>query len=92
MHDADDDAAEKPRAWDPTGRDKPGLDPSKFAAMSPAEKVETLVGMIGVLKAFGGDPKQMLREAIGGLSPEQKQQLAADPKTQAQLRALLDAL
>lgn len=92
MSDKEDEAPGKPRAWDPTGRDKPGLDPSKFATMAPAEKVETLIGMIGVFKAFGGDPKQMLREAIGSLTPEQKKQLAADPKTQAQLRALLDAL
>ena len=87
-----DDAQDEPRPWDPTGRDKPGLDPKQFAAMAPAQKVETILGMIGVIKAFGGDPKQMLRDAIGGLTPEQQAQLKADPKTQAQLRALLDAL
>ena len=60
--------------------------------MTPEQKVDTLIGMIGLIKQFGGDPKQMLREVLSTLSPEQQAQLKADPKTQAQLRALMDML
>lgn len=85
----------KIRKWDPRGGqgDEPGKhDPAKFGDMSPEQKVETLVGMIAVIKQFGGDPKEMLRETLLSLSNEQKAALKADPKTQAQLRALMAML
>ena len=87
----------KPQPWRPDQAAGPaasgaGVKPADFARLSPAQKVELMLGMIGVVKQFGGDPKEMLRDVIRGLSPEEKARLAADPKTKAQLRALLDLL
>lgn len=92
-------AARDPRAqrWDPAGGKgggpaKPGFDPSQFRSLSPAQQVETLLGLFGVIKQFGGDPAAMLRDVIRDLSPEQKARIAADPALKAQLGALLKAL
>jgi len=83
----------KPTAWNPAEHaSSGGVSPADFANLGPEEKVELMLGMIGVVKQFGGDPKEMLREVIRGLSPEEKARIAADPQTKAQLQALLDTL
>lgn len=90
------EGAKGTRKWSPDGADKAppdgALDPKKFRSMTPEQKVDTLVGMIAVIKQFGGDPKEFLRDAIRSLSEDQRRALAADPQARRQLQALLDML
>lgn len=79
-----------PRKWDPAGRDSGRkLDPARFSSMTPEEKIDTLVGMIGLTKQMGGDPKAMLAEVLRTLPEDQRRALAADPVARQQLQALL---
>lgn len=85
----------KPRKWDPTGADAAAgdkLDPNKFKSMTPMQKVDTLVGMIGLVKQMGGDPKAMLAEVLRTLPEEQRRAIAADPVARKQLQSLLDIM
>lgn len=86
----------QPRRWDPGGQDKAPasdqLDPRDFARMTPEQKVDTLVGMIALVKQFGGDPKAMLKEVLATLPEEQRAAMAADPQMRAQLQTLLNLM
>ncbi len=86
----------KVRKWDPLGQDKPPdsakLDPKDFARMTPEQKVDTIMAMVGLMKQFGGDPREMFKEVIASLPEDQREQIARDPQLKAQLRAFLDAL
>ncbi|MBL8672395.1 MAG: hypothetical protein JNK11_17175 [Alphaproteobacteria bacterium] len=84
------------RPWRPDAAVAAGsrgnADPDAFAKLSMQEKVDVIAGMVGVVKQFGGDPKQMLRDVIRGLTVEQKAQIARDPRLKAQLQKLLEIL
>lgn len=85
-----------PVPWNPAaadGRETRGnTDPEVFRRLPITEKVEVLAGMLGVVQSLGGSPKEMLRQVIRDMSPEEKRQVAADPVLKAQLQRLLDLL